>query len=182
MSEAVPLSQKIARLVRERGWSQVEFAQKAGLNRLTARKILVEPQVPLRGRTIQACAAALGLTVADLEESPLEALLRRTPAGSGARRPTDEELATQQPALWDWLQRHPQRAARFTDDELAELATLRGTGGPLTEEGVEHFTDLIERRRELLRQVTVVASTEYLPLLEQLVQLLYDKVQPYRPR
>ncbi len=38
----------------------------------------------------------------------------------------------------------------------------------------------IERRRRLVQQVHAVAGTEYLELLEQLVGLLYDKVQPAR--
>lgn len=177
MADAMPLSRKIARLVRERGWSQSEFARLAGLNRLTARRILLLPEVPLRNRTVQACATALGLSVAELEDTPLPELLRRRERRKAATRPSDAELAATQPALWDWLQRHSQQAARLTDEELAELASLRGVGGPLTEEGVAYFVDLIERRRELLRQVAVVANTEYLPLLEQLVQLLYEKVQ-----
>lgn len=177
MADAMPLSRKIARLVRERGWSQSEFAKLAGLNRLTARRILLLPEVPLRNRTVQACATALGLSVAELEDTPLPELLRRRASPLPAVRPSDTELAAAQPALWDWLRRHPQRAARLSDEELAELASMRGVGGPLTEEGVAYFVDLIERRRELLRQAAVVANTEYLPLLEQIVQLLYEKVQ-----
>jgi transcriptional regulator with XRE-family HTH domain len=181
MADAMPLSRKIARLVRERGWSQSEFARLAGLNRLTARRILLLPDVPLRNRTVQACAEALGLSVAELEDTPLPELLRRRTLPPPADRPGAAELATAQPALWDWLQRHPHRAARLSQEELAELASLRGVGGPLTEEGVAYFVDLLERRRELLRRAAVVANTEYLPLLEQIVQLLYEKVQVREP-
>jgi hypothetical protein len=48
--------------------------------------------------------------------------------------------------------------------------------------GVEHFVDLIERKRQLKEQVDAIAGTEYLEPLEQIVRLMYDKIQPYRER
>jgi len=62
------------------------------------------------------------------------------------------------------------------------LLSLQGTGGPLTAIGVEHYVELIERKRRLIHQVHTGAGTEYLDMLEQFVQLLYEKVQPYRDR
>ncbi|HMP02207.1 MAG TPA: helix-turn-helix transcriptional regulator [Gemmatales bacterium] len=177
MPPTLSINQKIALLVRERGWTQSEFAERAGLNRLTARKILLDPTARLQAGTLHACASALGLTVHELVQTPVERLLSPATVPDSVARPSDAELQAEQPVLWDWLQRHPERAARFSDAELAELASLHGTGGPLTEEGVEHFTDLIARRRDLLHRVSVIASTDYLPLLEQLVELLYEKVQ-----
>ena len=54
--------------------------------------------------------------------------------------------------------------------------------GPLTAFGVESFVERLERRRDLLQRALAVAGTEYLDLLEQLVGLLYEKVQPSRER
>ena len=48
--------------------------------------------------------------------------------------------------------------------------------------GVQHFVDQIERKRRLIHQVHAIAGTEYVELLEKLVALLYEKVQPYRDR
>ena len=48
--------------------------------------------------------------------------------------------------------------------------------------GVEHFVELVERKRKLIQQVHTIAGTEYLELLEQFIRLLYDKVQPYGDR
>jgi hypothetical protein len=87
-----------------------------------------------------------------------------------------------QPELKAWMDRHPERAAQFSREEIDELASLQGTGGPLTQFGVEHFVKLIERRRELRRKLDVIAGTEYLELVEQFLSLLYDKIQPYRER
>ena len=41
---------------------------------------------------------------------------------------------------------------------------------------------LIERKRRLIERVQAVAGTEYLDLLEQLVGLIFEKVQPYGDR
>jgi hypothetical protein len=55
---------------------------------------------------------------------------------------------------------------------------LQGPGGTLAKFGVEHVVELFERKRRLHEQVETIAGTEYLPLLEQLVGLLAEKVQP----
>src|SRR5258708_36243624 len=72
------LVEKIARLVEERGWNQEDFARISQLNRQTARQILLQiGSRKLRNATISACAKALGLTVNELRNLPLERLLPR---------------------------------------------------------------------------------------------------------
>jgi transcriptional regulator with XRE-family HTH domain len=191
MSEQNPadhadLAGKIARLVEEKGWNQEEFAKIARLNRQTVRQILLSPgERSLRNSTVAACAKALGLSVLELRSQPLERLLPRVRGGSAADG--DEktrrlyELATQ-PELRSWMERNPERSKQLTDDEIDELLVLQGTGGPLTAFGVESFVAHLERRRSLVQQVKEIAGTEYIDLLEQLVQLMHDKIQPYRDR
>ena len=65
---------------------------------------------------------------------------------------------------------------------MDELLSLQGTGGPMTAFGVAHFVELIERKRRLMEQAAAIAGTEYIDLLEQFVQLLYEKIQPYEGR
>jgi transcriptional regulator with XRE-family HTH domain len=179
------LATKIARLVQERGWNMEEFARIAGLNRLTVRQILQEGTRRLRNATVSACARALGLTVSELRDLPLDILLARVnsaaPAGNDAALRRLYEQATQ-PELLAWLERNKERARRLTSPELDELLSLQGTGGPMTGFGVEHFVDLIERKRKLKEQIDAVAGTEYLEPLEQIVRLMYEKIQPYRER
>jgi hypothetical protein len=178
------LAHKIARLVEERGWNQEEFARIARLNRHTARQILHPgPGRRLRNATVSACARALGLSVNDLRTLPLDRLLPRMgdshPGGAHqALRRLLSEAA--QPELVAWVERNPDRARQLSESELDELLALQGTGGPLTAFGVEGFVERLERRRQLLQQVSTIAGTEYLELLEQLVGLLYDKVRPAR--
>jgi hypothetical protein len=185
MSEPNPtaeLAAKIARLVEERGWNQEEFARIARLNRHTARQILVEAgSRTLRNSTISACARALGLSVNDLRTQPLERLLPRMreaqPAAGEDRLRRLFEQATQ-PELLAWIERNPDRVRQLAPEELDELLALQGADGPLAAFGVESFVQRYERRRRLLQRVGAVADTEYLDLLEKLVDLLYDKVRP----
>jgi transcriptional regulator with XRE-family HTH domain len=179
------LAHKIARLVEERGWNQEQFARTSGLNRQTVRQIL-QPNGSrrLRNATVSACARALELSVNELRTLPLDRLLGRLTAGlqkDGAGLRRLYEQATQ-PELLTWIDRNRQRAEQLSATELDELLSLQGTGGPLTSFGVEHFVELIERKRRLLDKIHAIAGTEYLDLLEQLVALLYEKIQPYADR
>lgn len=179
----VPLCAKIARLVQERGWNRDEFARIADLNRLTIRAIFQDQSRKLHNATVSACARALGVSVHDLLTQPMEKLLPRMRV---PLPPTESlrllyEQATQ-PELLDWLQANPDRAAQLRPEEIDELLSLQGTGGPLTPTGVAYHVALIERRRQILEQAAIVCGSEYIDLLEQFVALLYEKIQPYRER
>jgi transcriptional regulator with XRE-family HTH domain len=177
------LAAKIARLVQERGWNQDEFARIAGLNRLTVRHILQEGRRRLHNATVGACAKALGFTVSELRDLPLEVLMTRLrhpgPQNHEEARRRLYEQATQ-PELLAWIERNPERAGTLGTADLDELLSLQGTGGPMTAFGVEHFVELIERKRILKEQMDAIAGTEYLELLEKLVGLMFEKIQPYR--
>lgn len=181
-SHEISLTAKIARLVQERGWNQEDFARIANINRHTVRQILQQGETRrLRNATVMACARALGLTVSELRTLPLDRLLPRM-HGAPAEAGEDTlkrlyELATL-PELRSWLDRHPERAKQLTPREVEELLAMQGPDGPLARVGVEHFVELLERKRRLRDQVELIASSEYLPLLEQLVALMVDKVQP----
>ena len=177
------LANKIARLVEERGWNQEDFARISKLNRHTVRQILhVGPQRQLRNATVSQCAKALGLTVSELRNLPLDRLLTRMQG----KPPADEEalkLLYERAALPDlvsWIEHNSDRAATLRTDEIQELLEMQAPGGPLEKIGVESCVDLIERRRKLIGQVKEISGTEYLDLLEQLVRLIYDKVKPRR--
>jgi len=179
------LAEKIARLVQERGWNQEEFARIARLNRLTVRHIVQEGKRRLHNATVGACAAALGFSVSELRDLPLEVLLTRLRTSGAeehnqARRRLYEQAT--QPELLAWVERNPDRAGRLSTADLDELLSLQGTGGPMTAFGVEHFVDLIERKRILKEKVDAIAGTEYLEVLEKMVDLMYEKIQPYRDR
>ncbi len=186
LNDSVELASKIARLVRERGWNQEDFARIADLNRHTVRQILVEGGTRrLRNATVSACARALGLSVNDLLTLPLERLLPRmtrqvqelTSQSDTFRRLYDQ---ASQPELLAWLERNSERARKLSASEVEELLAGQGDDGPLVAVGVETFVRRLERRRELVRKINTISGTEYLELLEQLIDLIYDKVRPNR--
>jgi transcriptional regulator with XRE-family HTH domain len=175
------LANKIARLVEERGWNQEDFARISKLNRHTVRQILHGgPKRRLRNATVSQCADALGLTVSELRNLPLDRLLPRM----HGKPPADEEALkllyerATLPDLIRWLERNKERAAGLRAEEVQELLDMQGPGGPLEKLGVENCVDLIERRRHLVCRVREIAGTEYLELLEQFVRLIHDKVKP----
>jgi len=173
------LAEKIAKLVEEKGWNQEDFARISNLNRHTVRQILNGgPKRSLRNATVSQCAEAFGLTVNELRTQPLERLLTRV----RGKVPVDEEaqkLLTAEaalPELVTWLERNARRAAEFHADEVHELLAMQQTGGSLERLGVDHWVELIERRRTLLCRVKIIAATQYLDLLEQVVDLAYEKI------
>ena len=75
-AETAELVNKISRLAQERGWNQEDFARYTGLNRQTVRQILQQNTTRrLRNDTVSRCAKALGLSVGDLHDLPLDRLL-----------------------------------------------------------------------------------------------------------
>ena len=173
------LAHKIARLVEEKGWNQEVFARISNLNRHTVRQILnAGPRRRLRNATVSQCAEAFGFTVSELRNWPLDRLMLKihgkTPIDEAVSNLLCEHVTLAEFAAW--LRRNPERAAELTADDAAELLELQSPGGPMAKLGVEHFVDLIERRRRLVCQVRVVAGTEYLPMLEQLVKLIVEKL------
>jgi hypothetical protein len=180
------LVDKIARLVEQRGWNQNDFAREARLNRLTVRRIMLRQEgTQLRNSTVARCARALSLTVDELRNSPIQQLLAHQSvksslaADSPARRLYERAM---QPELQAWIEHNAERASQLTNTEMDELLSLQGTGGPLTRLGVEHFVSMVERKRKVLDQIHAIAGTEYLDVLEKLVQLMYDKIRSYPDR
>src|SRR5437764_11553708 len=117
------LAGKIARLVEERGWNQEDFARITKLNRQTVRQILLNQGRKPHNATVQACAKALGLTVSELRNLPLDRLLPRMHGQPKAEG--DETLrrlfeAAQQPDLVAWLERNPERARQLSTAEVEE--------------------------------------------------------------
>lgn len=179
------LANKIARLAEERGWNQEVLARASRLNRHTVRQIFQGgPARRLRNQTIQQCAEALGLTVSELRNLPLDRLLPRMhgkpAADDESYRMLKERAAL--PELVAWLERNGDRAAELRPDEIQELLELQAPGGPLVKLGVETCVELIERRRRLVCRVKEIAGTEYLDFLEQFVKLIHEKVKPMTRR
>src|SRR5438477_11563986 len=141
------LANKIARLVEERGWNQEDFARISKLNRHTVRQILHGgPKRRLRNATVGSCAEALGLTVSELRNLPLDRLLPRM----HGKPPADEEALkllyerASLPDLVSWLGRNRDRAAQLRPDGFQELLDVPAAGGPRRKRGVGYWVDRVE--------------------------------------
>ena len=121
------------------------------------------------------------MAVSDLRSQTLEKLLPLMREGqpndgaAGLRGLVEQAV---QPELIAWLERNPDRARRLSAEDRGELLALQGATGPLKTFGVEGFVQRLERRRRIVERIHAIAGTEYLDLLEQIVNLIYDKVQP----
>ena len=99
------------------------------------------------------------------------------------KRPVDEALLKMLttnatlPELTAWLERNEERSAEFNAEEVDELLEMQVAGGALERLGVEQCVEMIERRRRLMAQVRMIACTEYLDLVEQVVELVQHKLQ-----
>lgn len=87
--------------------------------------------------------------------------------------------AAMNPEVVRWMELHQLRAVMLTEDELDELFSLAGTGGPLTREGVEHFVQQIERRRELVAILCVLWGSHLGTEVEEFLRAKFAEIQPY---
>ncbi|MBX7102665.1 MAG: helix-turn-helix transcriptional regulator [Gemmataceae bacterium] len=175
------LAAKITKLIQERGWNQEDFARISGLNRHTVRS-LIRGEHRLRNTTIQSSAKALGLTVSELRSLPVDRLLTRMHAADKANddaRVKRLYADATSPELLAWLERNEDRARDLSPEECDELVSLQGESGPLTTLGVERVIELMARRRDLIGKIRVVAGSEYLNALEQIVDLMYRNVRGF---
>lgn len=177
MSETLPVTEKLARLVREKGWTPRHLAQAAKIDPRTAAALCAGSKKKARNDIVKAAANALGLTVDELHHVELPVLLRRVREAESAAAPV-ERLRQRQPALADWLENTPQHD--LTPLEIEELASLQGTGGPLTAAGLEEWMERLRRKRQLLRRTEILAGTSYLPLLEEITRLMLAELDPSR--
>jgi hypothetical protein len=183
-ARATDLAQKITRLVEERGWNQEDFARIANLNRHTVREIIKNGEGRrLRNATVSQCAKALDLHVNELRDLPLEKLLprmhgKKLPEHEGGLKKLAEQSTT--PEVREWIEQNADRGAQITPEEADELLAMGGPNGAIVRMGMEHCVELIERRRRLMRRVAAVAATDYMDVLEQIVGLMFDKIQSPR--
>jgi hypothetical protein len=154
------------------------------VNRRTAHDILSGDKATVRADTVEKIAEAFKLSVADLQSLDVDELVRRLRGAAfpfHSQADLAEALAVQ-PLLVDWLNDHPEEAAKLMPWELDELKSLQATGGPLTYEGVAHFVAIIFRKREAVAMLTALAGTELFPIVEDFLRVLHARVQPYKDR
>jgi hypothetical protein len=86
---------------------------------------------------------------------------------SGDRSPIDDEFDERARMIVG------DRWSQFDDEDRSELASLRGVGGGLTDEGLAAAFDKIERKREIRRQFEAVLETHYFEALAATIEAMY---------
>ncbi len=169
------IAQKIARLIAERGWNQEDFARISRLNRHTVRNILHGGgRRRLRNATISRCAEALGLSVSELRDLPLERLLARW---RGRHAAAEENLQllrnyATDPQLRQWLETHPKQAAELDRWQIEELLAAQGRDGRIASCGIENVIDCLQRRRRIAELLRSVQNPRLLELIEELLGMM----------
>jgi transcriptional regulator with XRE-family HTH domain len=136
-------------------------ADATGLDERTIRSVLrgvTRPQT----KTLHKIAAGLGVDADELFADP--------------ERPAAAFDRATNPAVAEVVARHPKLFAHWTAAELDELYSRVAVGGELTEAGAVAAAQAMNRRRELLKQASVILESAEGELLREFVTLLYRRV------
>lgn len=143
------------------GLTLVDVVAATGLDERTVRSILRGTTRP-HARTLHKLATGLGIDADDLFHDLSEEAAR-----------FDRQA---NPAAARVIDRHPHLFATWTPAEFAELFSRVAVGGELTEEGALAYAAAMNRRRELMTQVSVILETGESEILTEFITLLYRRV------
>ncbi len=149
----------IRRLMAREGLTIGVLSERAEIDPRTLKGLLggtIQPQP----RTLHKLAQGLGVPADELFHEP------------GKIRAFDLES---NPEVAAAMEAHPALFAGWSDGEFAELCSRFGHGGPLTEDGAVAAATAMNRRRELLRKVTLLLETNDGELLAQFVEMLHSR-------
>lgn len=113
---------------------------------------------------------------AEPEAQPRRPLLPPSSTATSKKQELPEGFATH-PMIEQARRDRPELFDSLTADEWQELATHRGVGGALTYEGVLHFAEKIQRKREVRRQFEVLLESEHFRTLAEFVGVLYRDIR-----
>jgi hypothetical protein len=114
-------------------------------------------------------AAALGFANPDamFHEAPS---IRSASAADRATNPMIEEIRRERPELFD----------AFTTEDWEELYSIHGAGGALNREGVVHFAERINAKRDVRRKFEAVLETHHFRTLAAIIDVMYRDTDPRR--
>ncbi len=81
-----------------------------------------------------------------------------------------EEIRRDRPDLFD----------AFTADDWDELYSIHGAGGALNREGVLHFAERINAKRDVRRKFEAVLETHHFRTLAAIIEVMYRDTDPRR--
>lgn len=144
------------------GMTYDDLVEASGLDARTIRGLVRGDKQP-HSRTLQRLAEALGVSTEELFRAPQGI---SPEAFDAATNPVVQQVVGAEPALFEG----------WSPDDFAELNSRFGVGGALTAEGVAHEASLLNRRNQLIDRARVVLASRDAPLLESMIELLYERV------
>lgn len=168
----------------QRGWDLGELARRAGVSRTTLYHLERGSTQRPQTKTLHRLARALEIDPAEFE-SLAEGPLRRTATtehGDGRdaapeRAAADFDRRTNR-VVRQVVQARPQLFRHWQADDWDELYSTFGTGGALTEDGVEDLARRINRKRETIQKVQVLLETHLEDVAVRLIDTLFQSVRP----
>ena len=171
-SEIASVAARVRAECIRRGMELQELASQAGISRTTLYHLERGHTGRLRATTLQKIAQALGLTVEELLSPARQAPARRH--DPDAARRFDRET---NPLVAGVMQDQPRLFDGWSDDDVDELYSTFGTGGPLTEQGIVQVAEAINRKRDAIHKLHVVLETHLRDHALHMIELLYDLVE-----
>ncbi len=156
----IDFAANIRRLMAREGLTINGLAQRSEIDPRTLKGLLggdIQPQP----RTLHKLAAGLGVTADDLfHDAPRLA--------TSFDRQTNPEVAAA-------IAANPRLFSGWSDGEFDELYSRFGHGGALSPEGAVVAATAMNRRRDLIRKVTLILETGDAELLAQFIELLHKR-------
>jgi transcriptional regulator with XRE-family HTH domain len=161
--DATTVATNVRRLMARAGLTFHNIVESTGLDERTLRGLVRGTNNP-HARTLHKLAHGLGVPVDELFQTHR----------SSPQRAFDEAT---NPAVENAVQAHAEIFRGWSEAELSELTSQFGMGGPLSETGVLAAAEVINAKRALLRQVSVILESGESELLTEFVKLLYQRIR-----
>jgi transcriptional regulator with XRE-family HTH domain len=138
-----------------------DVVQATGLDERTVRSILRGTTRP-HARTLHKLASGLGVDPDELFHDLRDASTAFDRAAN--------------PAVAHVISSHPQLFDHWTPADFDELFSRVAVGGELTEHGAVQAAQMMNRRRELMKQVAVILESGEADILRDFIAMLYRRV------
>lgn len=154
----------LRRLLARRGLTIGELAAASQVDERTIRGLLLGRNTRPHARTLARLAAGLEVEADEFFLNPA--------------RPSPHEFDRRtNPRVDEAIDSHPSLFDGWTAAEFDELHSHFGEGGSLTEEGALAMARAINRKRDVLRKVSLLLESGESDFLVGVVDLLYRRIQ-----
>lgn len=160
------VAHNVRRLMAKYGMTYDDVVEAAGLDHRTVRGIARGQKNP-HARTLKRLADGFGVEV---DELFVDAASITAAGFDAATNPVVNQVVESHAEVFDG----------WTTADFAELASRFGHGGELNEQGALQAAEEMNRKREVVAQVRVILESSDGRLLEDFVELLYERVQVKR--